>query len=226
MKTAGTIVLTSQSVHKNAPKWSMTARGKARERGSTAPGPGQYIPVAADKDKFNRTPSYGFGTSSRDGKSFRGLPGPGSYTPQNPNFFSPKWAMGSESRLGPVRRSQTPGPGEYDTRGNMEGLQKSFSARLDGGALGKRSLTPAPGNYDVKHIQVEEAGQRWGFGTSSRPELLGKSKTPGPGSYEYASALSGSPTTANCPKYTLKPRRNPLKSAETPGPAGPYTQFA
>lgn len=202
----------------------MAPRGKASERGSTAPGPGSYGFTSAEKDKFSRTPSFGFGTSSRDGKNFRGMPGPGAYTPNNPNFASPKWPMGSEPRLGSIKRSATPGPGTYDTRGNMEGLQKSFSARLDGGAMGKRSETPS--FYTVNHAQTEESTARWGFGTSSRPELLGPSKSPGPGTYEYMSALGGSPVTANCPKYTLKPRRNPLKSAQTPGPAGPYTQFA
>lgn len=226
MKGAGQIVMTSQSVHKSAPKWSMCPRARGKEAGSTAPGPGAYGFTAPDKDKFSRTPSFGFGTSSRDGKSFRGIPGPGAYTPLDPRFQSTKVAIGSEPRLGAIRRSQTPGPGTYDTRGNMEGLQKSFSARLDGGAMGKRSNTPAPGNYNVAHSQTEETTARWGFGTSSRPELLGPSKSPGPGTYEYMTALGGSAVTANCPKYTLKPRRNPLKSTETPGPAAPYTQFA
>lgn len=204
----------------------MRPRLGAKEHGSTAPGPGTYgTGTSTEKDKYARSASYGFGTSSRDGRSFQGLPGPGAYTPFDPNITSPKWGLGSEARLGAVRRSQTPGPGTYDTRGNMEGLQKSFSARLDGSS--KKFSAPGPGGYTPFHTQVENLEPRWGFGTSSRPELLGKSKTPGPGSYEYLTALSNSPVFNSCPKYTLKPRRNPLKSADTPGPKfGPYTQFA
>lgn len=211
------------SVNKAAPKWSLRPRLKPKDGASTAPGPGAYNFTATSMDKYRTSQRYGFGTSSRDGKSFVGVPGPGAYTPFDPNITAPRWVMGSESRLGMVRRSQTPGPGTYDTRGNMDGLQKSMSGRFES----KRSHSnPGPGKYNPFHAQTEDAEPRWAFGTSSRPELLGTSKSPGPGTYEALSTLSGNPVISNCPKYTLKPRRNPLKSADTPGPKfGPYTQF-
>jgi len=210
------------STNKTSPKWTIRSRLTAKDRAQSAPGPGAYGFTSAEKDKFSRTPAFGFGSSCRDGRAFVGQPGPGAYTPIDPNWTQKKVNFGSEKRLGLGSRSSTPGPGTYDTRGGMEGLHKSFSGRFDGGALGKRSLTPGPGQYNPNRNQVSESEPRWGFGSASRPNLLGASKTPGPGTY----TPKIEPIEPTVPAYTLKPRRNPLKSSESPGIGPTYTQFA
>jgi len=215
------VVLTMMSTNKTAPKYSIRPRLSQKERAQSAPGPGAYGFTNPDKDKFSRTPAFGFGSSNRDGRAFVGQPGPGAYTPIDPNWTAKKVNFGSEKRLGLGSRSSTPGPGTYDTRGGMEGLQKSISGRLDGGAMGRRSLTPGPGQYNPNFSSTESA-PRYGFGSASRPNLLGASKMPGPGTYTpNCDAIEQSP-----PRYTLKPRRNPLKSSESPGIGPTYTQFA
>lgn len=220
--TGKSVVLTMMSTNKTAPKWTIRPRLTAKERAQSAPGPGAYGFTKPETDKFCRTPAFGFGSSSRDGRAFVGQPGPGAYTPVDPNWTAKKVNFGSEKRLGLGSRSCTPGPGTYDTRGGMEGLQKSMSARLDGGALGRRSRTPGPGQYNPNRSQVEEGFPRFSFGTGSRPDLLGASKTPGPGTY----TPNSEPCEPSIPRYTLKPRRNPLKSSESPGIGPTYTQFA
>lgn len=217
------VVLTNMSNNKTAPKWTIRPRLTAKERAQSAPGPGQYNSTNPSLDKFSRSPACGFGTSNRDGRGFVGQPGPGAYTPIDPNWTAKKVNFGSEKRLGMGSRSSTPGPGQYDTRGGMDGLMKSMSARFEnGGSMGRRSNTPGPGRYDPSRKQLDQSEPRWGFGTASRPDLLSTSKSPGPGTYTPNSTCID-PT---CPKYTLKPRRNNLQSAKTDGIGPTYTQFS
>lgn len=81
------VLLTNLSQNKQAPKWSFAGRSgsmsrrfsmpflNASERRPSTPGPGAYSNQSA-----KRTPSFGFGSSGREGLgSFCASPGPGAY---------------------------------------------------------------------------------------------------------------------------------------------------
>merc|ERR550514_2652135 len=121
------VCLTDLSNCQAAPKWSFRGRSPMKST-EGAPGPGRYGATSPDKDKFSRSATFGFGTSSRDGTFFGSLPGPGAYTPSRTSTLPevPRWGFGSEARLRHHRRSTTPGPGSYDTRGQLGGQGNTF----------------------------------------------------------------------------------------------------
>lgn len=226
-------LLTSSSTCKTAPKWSMRGRagGKDGMGGSNkVPGPGTYALMAPEKTRYARAPQAQFGTSLRDGVGIGGkaMPGPGQYTA---NFKAnleqtPKWGFGTSLRggEGSTGRSRTPGPGAYDTRTDLGGTKVSMTARNMG--ILNRSLTPGPGTYGSNFNNLETA-PRFGFGTSLRPDLSRPSKVPGPGTYAESNSMGQQcVTTSSPPKYSMKPRRNPVTHGNTtPGPSFIFTQF-
>lgn len=193
-----------------------------------APGPGAYPVQQPDKSKFQKSPSYQFGSGARDGSSSAGQPGPGQYTPFDPNMTTPKYGFGTSTR-GSIngRRSQTPGPGTYEYRSGLADAPK-YTAAPRRGHDSKAPGTPGPGAYKPIDGSVADNAPRWGFGTSSRTGLSSLSGTPGPGTYTQGTLLGGSCTTINAPKYSMKPRRTSVAKSNTPGPGahgGSYTQF-
>lgn len=217
------ISLTQQSAHKSAPKWTFSTRVPLRDTGKGMPGPGSYGQTHTEKDKFLCTPKYSIAGGQRDTKEWAALPGPGAYTPGHSGKTLPKWAFSSESRLQEVKRSRTPGPGTYDTRGNLEGLSFGIASRPTGS---KRSTTPGPGQYkpDTAYGQIFERSLTASFGSSSRSELA-MSKTPGPGQYDALGILGGSCAIRSPPRYTIAGKRPTPAVDQTPGPGSGVTQF-
>jgi hypothetical protein len=212
------------SSYRTSPKWTISSRVPPREIGKGMPGPGNYGVTSVEKDKYGCDPKYSIAAGNRDGKEWAPLPGPGQYAPKLAGKSMPKWAFGSESRLKEVQRSRTPGPGTYDTRGNLEGLQFSVSTRPGGRS---KSSTPGPGQYKphtANHLQFESAPKA-SFGASSRSELV-PSKSPGPGAYEAWSVLGGSCNCRSMPRYTICGKRPEPQTQTTPGPGASATQFS
>ena len=76
------------------------------------------------------------------------VPGPGAYDPKSSTFTgSPQWKVGS-SRRDEKKKSVSPGPGMYDTRGKFQGPKWGFGS---GSRNGKRdSDMPGPGAYEIR----------------------------------------------------------------------------
>lgn len=198
--------------------------GSDGEKKGASPGPGAYgVPRA--ETKYARAPQAMFGTSNRDqGLNKNQLPGPGQYVYKDIGNETPKIGFGTSSRGSDSARSRTPGPGTYDVRGNIGGVTVSFSARYKDSA---RSNTPGPGAY-VPRFETFEATPKFGFGTATRPGVEGGSTTtPGPGTYAQITSIGQNPIMPTSPKYTMKPRREPVgaKGNGNPGPSGPFTLF-
>jgi len=219
-------LLTTLSDIQQAPKWSFRGRAPdARESASKNPGPGQYAISHPYKTKYSRAPCAMFGTSSRDGPLGGFAPGPGQYNSKTMiSDGTPKFGFGTSTRGELGKRSGTPGPGTYDVRKNLDGLQVSLSARFSN--EGRRAKTPGPGTYNVKDNTLE-ASPQFGFGTSRRPSLGVTSKAPGPGTYAQETALGGNISFHSSPKYSMKPRRDldSSKKNSTPGPGAHGGQF-
>jgi len=218
------INLNSQSTYKSAPRWSIPNRVPPRELGKGMPGPGNYNNTNPEKDKFSTNPKWSIASGMRDGKEWATFPGPGQYTPAMcDRTMLPKWSSGSETRLHEIKQRGGPGPGAYETRGNLEGLQFSVCSRPEAGA--RRSGTPGPGSYKPSFDQIFHSPCKPSFGSSNRSELA-QSKTPGPGQYELPTTLCGNFATRSSAKYSIAGKYRSPGTDQTPGPGASATQFA
>jgi len=217
------INLNSSSEYKNQPKWSIGARIPQRELKKGMPGPGAYGQTHTEKDKFAATAKYSIAGAGGSGKEWTVMPGPGQYAPNPACKMPPKWGFGSEARLREVKAGRGPGPGSYETRGNLEGLHFSVSSRPEGS--GKLNQAPGPGQYKPSYNQVTASAPSSGFGSSSRGEL-GVSKSPGPGQYEALPILGGSCAVRAMPRFSIAGKRNTPMTDSTPGPGPTATQFS
>ena len=96
------------------PKYSIVGKGNPGNLKNGVPGPGQYSSTMYNK---TNNPAWKIGTGNRDDDLKRvlreGVPGPGNYDFVGKNYYSaPKYGFGTEKR-GYVRKSDTPGPGQY-----------------------------------------------------------------------------------------------------------------
>lgn len=217
------IDLNKASAYKNEPKWSIAARIPQRELKKGMPGPGAYGQTHVEKDKYRTDPKFSLAGGNRDGKEWGVFPGPGQYAPKPEYATPPKWGFGSEKRLHDVKQARGPGPGAYETRGNLEGLQFSVSSRPEGS--GKSSQGPGPGQYKPSYDQMTETAPKFSFGSGSRAELQ-MSKSPGPGQYEALPILGGSCGVRSPPRFSILGKRNTPATDTSPGPGPGATTFA
>jgi len=210
--------LTSLSSVKTSPKW--TFRGKPGSfRTVETPGPGAYGSLSPSKARFVGNPSYGFGTSPREGNRPQTAPGPGQYSPADPRAVSSKYGFGTSGRQKQGRPSN-PGPGAYTHNAPMgsEGPKYSAAPRREGKRVPD---VPGPGAYQSTEATISALQQpKYGFGTSPR-EVRSAPCTPGPGAYAAGDALSG-------PKYTISTRKDNARALDSPGPGaycGAHTTF-
>merc|ERR1719498_2299641 len=221
--------ITQCSHARNAPKWSFGAKTESSlVRSSSCPGPGKYG-VPSVEQKYNKLPNWGFGSSEqrpsvskRFDKSAT-VPGPGSYTPLDPNATTSKFGFGTESRMPKRRTSEGPPPGTYDAnKSSLSSRTVSMASRMEGG---RAISVPGPGAYSAKIEPTREAAPHFSMGSGVRKEALRDQKFPGPGTYsdtKHTACKRGSPV------YSFKSRRRPIKSDSdsAPGPIfAPYSQF-
>mmetsp|Transcript_5465 Transcript_5465/g.8867 ORF Transcript_5465/g.8867 Transcript_5465/m.8867 type:complete len:226 (+) Transcript_5465:108-785(+) len=222
---ADVVNLNANSTFRNTPKYSFTSSSTtSKDKDSKAPGPGQYLMTNVDKDKFSKSPAFVFSSGKSDSK-WAAMPGPGAYSPVDAGFVSPKWMFTNGDRLKPLKKSTTPGPGQYDTRGKTEGQEVSFPGKPEA-KLG-RSLTPGPGTYKINYepLSCYASSPSIGFGASNRGKMT-MSKTPGPGSYEHLTSVgAGNCVMKNPGSFSIKGRYAQPKADQTPGPIAAGTTF-
>mmetsp|Transcript_60357 Transcript_60357/g.167104 ORF Transcript_60357/g.167104 Transcript_60357/m.167104 type:complete len:224 (-) Transcript_60357:76-747(-) len=212
--------LTKLSSVRTSPKWSFKGN-RGSPRSLETPGPGTYGNVGPETPKFRRNPSYGFGTSPREGYRPHTAPGPGQYSPADPCTVSSKYGFGTAQRQGNKQAPAViPGPGSYTHKEPMgtEGPKYGLTARREGA---RSPEVPGPGAYPSSETTANATQvPKYGFGTSARAART-QSLTPGPGSYNANGTMSG-------PKYTMSTRREGGRNVSTPGPGtycGAHTTF-
>eukprot|EP00931_Biecheleriopsis_adriatica_P055144 TRINITY_DN32539_c0_g1_i2.p1 TRINITY_DN32539_c0_g1~~TRINITY_DN32539_c0_g1_i2.p1 ORF type:complete len:183 (+),score=5.63 TRINITY_DN32539_c0_g1_i2:69-617(+) len=160
------LLITSLSQNKQAPKWSFGGRPSADGGRPGTPGPGSYQHQARNP----RSPSFGFGTSTRESLRAQTSPGPGAYgAPQHRRPRSAGPGFG-HSRRGVGNGASTPGPGAYTPKSNItryDAPKVTCTPRRDGSAAyaGVAFGTPGPGAYLAPGQgigPVQKMAPRWG----------------------------------------------------------------
>lgn len=222
------IKLLTSSTNPAPPKYSFAGRPEGKDSGELVPGPGKYG-CPSLKEKYRSTPSASFGSSVRAiDKKFKGQPGPGSYTPIDPNDTTPKFGFGTASRLPVKKVMMGPDPGAYKVSKGLSERSITFAGRRQGkqGTSG-----PGPGMYEnglkKGYEMTWKSDGNVAIGTGNRPDPFGKNDGPSPGTYEVRQDLGKEFVgSASCPNFSMYSRRKPVRSDATPGPIYPhYTQF-
>jgi len=127
------------------------------------------------------------------GRYKTGTPGPGAYDPI-------KRQKGGKVRIGSaIRRplydtKNTPGPGNYEVRGKIEGPKYGIKPRRGDIGHMNRSKVPGPARYNpsLKYTNYKQPG--FVIGTGTRDDRKPRLRTPGPGMYTPSNKIKG-------PKY-------------------------
>ena len=110
---------------------------------ANSPAPGHYNPIKPEKNiAFTIRPKTALAISNEN-------PGPGTY---NPNVKSVKKTetgvqFGKAKRSHQKKNKKELGPGQYNVRGNMNGVSHSFGKQMKGFKAKKEG--PGPGNYNI-----------------------------------------------------------------------------
>ena len=104
---------------KTGPSHTFSGKHEIRER-HEAPGPGNYDPKNV-LHEINRKSSFGVKIPKTAEKVDMG---PGKYSPDTKKVGR-KYSFGRGNRSVSEKRNLTPGPGNYDTRGNINTTQRS-----------------------------------------------------------------------------------------------------
>lgn len=220
--------MTLQSTERSAPKWTIARRVAPKDRASSLPGPGSYGSGGLEKTgRFRMPRQVSFGRSSTC-EFVKKVPGPGDYTPYDPNWNTLKFTMAGAVRPKSLdAESKLPGPGAHDLdKANKFRDYGKISMRFGKSgdrSLGQISSAPDPGAYTPNYKAIKAPQLAFGFGKASRFELLAASQSPGPGTYNASTErLGGTPG----PKFTIKQKGRSGKYDDSPGPqfAG-TTQF-
>lgn len=205
--------------------------GEGMVRTSSCPGPGKYgVPDVSQK--YQMLPRVSFGTGEqrvgdRAQKKFGGpgsIPGPGAYTPFDPNQTTPQFGFGTGKRIPKPRPEQAPPPGTYESHGStLSQKTVGMASRMTGG---RAMSVPGPGAYSEDIAPTREKAPSVAIGTGTRTDTFKDQKLPGPGAYDSKTMLCTNPIAKGSCSFTFKSRRRPVKADATPGPIfAPYSQF-
>lgn len=170
----------------SAPAWSFRVKPEEKNNFLT-PGPGNYNPSLS---KYENSPNYKIGTSSRDANIISSTPGPGTYESKSTILGKPAPKIGSSQRLPLSETIETPGPGAYQIFDPAEGPKFSMQGRKDPGTF---SLNPGPGHYNqgLNDVNSKDRAPTYRIGSGSRTERPSSAIVPGPGAYNADKKHSG-----------------------------------
>ena len=163
------------------PYYSITGKGNMNDiKDNGVPGSNAYLPNLND---LRKAPAYSFTKAKldEDVDPTKVGPGPGQYKLDKDND-KPKYSFGKELKNKPLLTDPNPGPGEYPYKSTVgEGAKITIAERHPYDPEEKeRERVPGPGNYDVRTGPV---GPLYSIGTSTRPEMVKGTATPGPADY-------------------------------------------
>mmetsp|Transcript_96277 Transcript_96277/g.171015 ORF Transcript_96277/g.171015 Transcript_96277/m.171015 type:complete len:229 (-) Transcript_96277:141-827(-) len=228
MPQPGKVNLNHSSMNRRSPQFSLGGKPKDFKTNEAVPGPGKYGVPNTD-NRYRRTLSVSFGSAARisDKKWSGGAPGPGAYSPYDPNQGSPFYGFGSAERLPKKKETTSPSPGQYKLGSSFSKMSCAFGAKPEGKLIA--STVPGPGTYGVPDDrQTIKAAPAIPFGSEERLKTLRPPDGPGPGQYPLLNELGGNVTTHISPAYSMKARRPaPRNDSDfAPGPSMTvYSQF-
>eukprot|EP00929_Paragymnodinium_shiwhaense_P047507 TRINITY_DN24098_c0_g1_i1.p1 TRINITY_DN24098_c0_g1~~TRINITY_DN24098_c0_g1_i1.p1 ORF type:complete len:442 (+),score=50.36 TRINITY_DN24098_c0_g1_i1:115-1440(+) len=201
---------------KSAPKYSFRGRPSTSPK-PASPGPGAYTSTDVhERNKYQATPAYGFGSQRRDGYGNATTPGPGQYSPRewSDRELQQRQGFGGAGRRPASPRLETPGPAAYNTspRVGEGGPKLSMGLKLDlQGAL----VSPGPAAYstvDIASTAKMSKQPQHSFSRSVR-DVRTSTAQPGPGQYNPKKLELG-PKSAefsfgNSGRKDLSPRTEP-----------------
>lgn len=162
---------TPSSTHSSG---AMSARGKTRR-----PGPGSYNCPTPDLYQKPKSPSWGFGGTTRrsawaDGD--KNSPGPAMYGRQS-RLGGAEYTMGVKRYKDDYNRSQTPGPAEYKVNDDVKysGATPPHWGRPPSAPERPRSAganAPGPGSY-VEGERFGRGGPKWSLGRRGETKVYG-----------------------------------------------------
>lgn len=173
-------------------------------------------------DHRTRAANFSFGTTAklRDFSAGVKVPGPGDYTPVDPNIAAQRAKSAfttSSDRLPKRNVPKVPPPGQYQSTSSLS--QTSWSW---GGRHGKKDFVgPGPGAYSPVRTQVARR-ERQALVESGpdRDPFKNRKITPGPGNYTTITDMGKqAPTMRSCPNFSMQSTRRPYPT--TDGPTGP-----
>lgn len=176
---------------------------------SGAPGPGAY-----DAKDQNSAPSFSVGKGKRP--KIPGItknPGPGVYSPVNPNHTIHSKSIGASTRPPLSKTNGVPGPGAYDFKTFTEDGPKYTTVGRKPEIKGNTTV-PGPGQYNPEIVACRPEGVHVVIGTGQRTNesRRGVRAPPGPGAYDPF-------VSSDEPKWTFK--KDPREKAnfeDEPGP--------
>jgi len=147
------------------------------------------------------------------------MPGPGQYQAGlSHKQGSPSWKLGTSSRGGD-RRSDTPGPGSYNSPGKIstEAPHYGFGHKS---VTNFTSTTPGPGAYNSTGLRgFDQKSPSYSFRMKT-PTLSDNLRVPGPGSYNQNSRIQNQTSPAF--KMGTSKRDGLYQTSAAPGP-GSYS---
>jgi hypothetical protein len=158
--------------------YSITGRPVEKIRESS-PGPGAYSKEAGDLATRPKSPSYRFGTESREQIIKNENPSPNTYNIE-PKEKGPTWVFSTGER-NIKKLEKVPGPGEYSPKE----INPHSSAPVFGSS--KRTLfdapseTPGVGTYEIRTEKTE--GPQFTMGVKQLEK--NRESSPGPGEYDH-----------------------------------------
>jgi hypothetical protein len=219
--------MVSFSQYKTCPKWSFRSRDHLpkRQRKFDSPGPGAYNMANADKFKYPGGPGFGFGKGPRfiGDAAMQAQPGPGQYSPSDPNLHAgARYGFGTSLRTAAKSTvHETPPPGTYDVKTGI-GTGSGFTQRGKPKPLAEAGMdSPGPGAYNPS-MKVYEHGARFSFGNASRDSgsenTAHKLNCPGPGAYAVTKTLGHGAAKFSIVSRPLGWDSAPAGNRRQPGP--------
>jgi hypothetical protein len=151
--------------------------GEVSKHVAANPGPGAHSPTPAAV--LRADPKFGFGSEQRKGPvnaKTAFTPGPGNYQ-VDPIAFDARKAKFYMGQKLPTLKETTavPGAGAYNpSPERTKGQLPAYSMKIKlASELGKDNRVPGPGAYD-SNLNDKKAAARFGFGTSTRPDVSPK----------------------------------------------------
>jgi hypothetical protein len=166
-------------------------------------------------------PSFSLGKSPRDTVSpGKNSPSPVHYSPKSVQRTLPAYTIAQERRSFEIKKASIPGPGQYDPKLPDSQASVSLSSRQKDLSQALKSSIPVlstqgPGHYSPITVLPSRRAPQPVFGSSKRPDIVGKERKPAPTDYQISRDMEG-------PKFTIPKAKQGEEMRESPGP-GAYS---
>lgn len=199
---------TALSAYRTTPKWSFASKPEYKPKSNQTPGPAAYNVPGPDKfGKFSSSCKFTIASAGRsESREGNRAPGPGAYTPKNPNH-APRggvpFATTGRGDADKLNRPVSPGPAAYTVKLRPYSAHGSFP-KSGRASMAMKKDAPGPGAYNPDYRKQSgpcgESTPRWSLPRTGRKDVyrgMPGVDAPGPGTYNLPNPH------ANTPKYSI-----------------------